>query len=106
MAGNWYTDKLKHPNWQKKRLRIMDRAGFRCEICNSADITLHVHHGYYERGVDPWEYPDDTLYCICEECHRTVEANKLAIYKELGRVHPKRLTECLPALTKIRQTTF
>jgi len=47
----------KHPLWQKKRLEIMQLAGFKCERCRSSDDTLNVHHAYYERGKKPWEYP-------------------------------------------------
>lgn len=48
----------------------MQRAEFRCESCQAADKTLHAHHRIYIKGRAPWEYEDDDLACLCEECHR------------------------------------
>jgi len=64
-----YSDKLKDPRWQKKRLLIMDRDNFTCQICNSDTETLNVHHLYYENGNMPWEYPEKALITLCEQCH-------------------------------------
>lgn len=30
---------------------------------------LHVHHTYYERGKQPWEYPLNSLQTLCWLCH-------------------------------------
>ena len=68
-----YYELLKHPKWQKKRLEILERANFKCEDCGADDITLHVHHTYYEKGHKPWEYPNDSLQCLCEKCHRETQ---------------------------------
>lgn len=65
-----YWKLLKHPEWQKKRLLIMDRAGFECEECGVKDVTLNVHHTYYKKGAKPWEYEDSSLRCLCEDCHK------------------------------------
>lgn len=64
-----YAEKLRHPNWQKKRLQILDRDGFKCRVCSSADTTLHVHHLHYVRGRDPWDYGNASLITLCEGCH-------------------------------------
>jgi hypothetical protein len=64
-----YYELLKHPLWQKKRLEIMQRNGFSCEKCGSTESTLNVHHEYYKKGLNPWEYPDESLHCLCEDCH-------------------------------------
>ncbi|MCH8041761.1 MAG: hypothetical protein IH977_15675 [Nitrospinae bacterium] len=57
-----YYDLLKHPKWQKKRLRIMERSGFECESCGDNESMLSVHHSYYEKGKKPWEYDDESLH--------------------------------------------
>ena len=31
---------------------------------------LNIHHKYYILGKKPWEYPDDTLVTLCEDCHK------------------------------------
>lgn len=64
-----YSEKLKHPLWQKKRLEVLNRSDFTCGMCGSKEKTLHVHHGYYSRGLMPWEYPDDAYHCLCFDCH-------------------------------------
>lgn len=64
-----YSDKLKDPRWQKKRLEIMGRSDFACEECGEKDKTLSVHHLYYKKGLNPWEYSNDSLRCLCEFCH-------------------------------------
>lgn len=64
-----YQDLLKHPNWQKKRLEVMDRAGFRCQECGENEKCLHVHHKNYINGNKPWEYSLANFLCLCEDCH-------------------------------------
>jgi 5-methylcytosine-specific restriction endonuclease McrA len=64
-----YSEKLKDPRWQKKRLAVMQRANFKCEACSRDNETLHVHHLVYPRGKQPWEVEDKWLECLCETCH-------------------------------------
>lgn len=64
-----YWELLRRPEWQEKRLRIMERAGFKCEQCEDKETTLNVHHKYYTKGAKPWEYPNESLICLCEPCH-------------------------------------
>lgn len=51
-----YSDKLKSPKWQKKRLEIMKRDKFACKLCGDTETQLHVHHKEYINGNDPWDY--------------------------------------------------
>lgn len=67
-----YAEKLRHPNWQKKRLEIMELDRFRCRHCESKDISLNVHHLYYINGAEPWEYDNNALITLCEICHEKV----------------------------------
>lgn len=66
---NTYAEKLKDPRWQKKRLQIMNRDGFKCQKCFNDQRTLHVHHKKYEQGLEPWEYDTELLITLCESCH-------------------------------------
>ena len=63
-----YQEKLKDPRWQKKRLEILKRDDFTCQKCFDSENTLHIHHRYY-RKCDPWEYPNEALLTLCENCH-------------------------------------
>ncbi len=64
-----YSELLRDPRWQRKRLTIMQRDKFSCRVCNDDKKTLNVHHCYYERGRAPWDYPDLSLLTMCEDCH-------------------------------------
>jgi len=64
-----YSDLLKDPRWQKKRLEILNRDDFMCCFCANCKETLHVHHCYYNKGKKPWEYEDSSLVTLCASCH-------------------------------------
>lgn len=64
-----YSKKLKDPRWQKMRLEILSRDGFKCLVCGDGNSTLHVHHCYYVSGRDPWEYGQRALKTLCSKCH-------------------------------------
>jgi hypothetical protein len=62
-----YSEKLRDPRWQKKRLKIMERDGFTCLCCGDSKSTLNVHHKQY--SGNPWEADDEALETLCEPCH-------------------------------------
>lgn len=68
-----YSEKLKDPRWQRKRLEILTRDGWKCRKCDSSTSTLHVHHRYYIKGREPWEYGGFCLQTLCLECHESEE---------------------------------
>lgn len=72
MAKPTYSELLKDPRWQQKRLEIMSRDGFTCLCCGDKTHTLHVHHRYYISGRMPWEYPDFCFQTLCNDCHDSV----------------------------------
>lgn len=92
-----YSEQLKHPKWQEKRLRVFDTAGFRCARCGDADRSLHAHHKLYIRGRKPWEYEDGMLECLCEACHQVAHAER----DELDRLVALRPTAEVPALVDL-----
>lgn len=68
-----YSDQLKSPKWQKKRLEILNRDNFKCKICGDIETQLHVHHKKYIKGCKAWEYPDDNFVSLCCHCHLVTE---------------------------------
>jgi len=66
-----YIEKFKNPKWQKKRLKILQRDKFTCQSCKEKNKTLNVHHIYYDNEKEPWEYNNDDLITLCNECHKT-----------------------------------
>jgi 5-methylcytosine-specific restriction endonuclease McrA len=66
-----YSEKLKHPKWQKKRLEILQRDNFTCRCCKEKDKPLNVHHVVYNKNCEIWEYNNIDLITLCDECHKT-----------------------------------
>ena len=84
-----YSEKLKDPRWQKKRLQILERDEWVCQFCFDSESTLHVHHIAYEKGKEPWDINDSLLTTLCEECHRLEyeyrKSEIASLDRELGR---------------------
>lgn len=66
-----YAEKLKHPKWQKRRLEVLSRDGFACQLCKDKETELHVHHKKY--AGEPWGAADDDLITYCKVCHYIIE---------------------------------
>jgi hypothetical protein len=62
-----YSEKLKDPRWQRKRLEVLSRDGWACMACADKTSTLQVHHKFY--SGNPWDAPMDGLETLCEKCH-------------------------------------
>lgn len=69
-----YSKLLKRPNWQKKRLEILNRDGFTCQLCGDTESALHVHHKMY--SGNPWDIPNNQLTALCQQCHFITEHTK------------------------------
>lgn len=87
-----YAQKLKDLRWQKLRLEILNRDEWACRSCGDATNTLHVHHGYYERGREPWEYDPRSLHTLCEECHLDAGATQQDINFFIGMLSPEAIS--------------
>lgn len=82
-----YSEQLKHPNWQRRRLEMLNAADFKCTACGSDDETLHVHHKYYKKNVQVWEYTDNELIVLCANCH-SLEHERQDIVNNIVRSIP------------------
>ncbi len=89
-----YSEQLRDPRWQRKRLELMQAADFTCLECGNKTETLNVHHGFYCRGTSVWEYPNDTYSVLCETCHS--KAQDL-----MESVHSKIATLCYDQLSAL-----
>jgi len=79
-----YSEKLRDPRWQRKRLEIMSRDNFSCQNCGSTTETLNVHHKAYLPKTQPWDYADHFLVTLCERCHESIEVSKIDLCVWLG----------------------
>jgi len=73
-----YKDDLKDGRWQKKRLEIMQRDNFECLKCHEPH-QLNVHHLYYKNGLKLWEYDDDSMVTLCDDCHNILHDDLLKV---------------------------
>jgi hypothetical protein len=79
-----YSEKLKDPRWQKKRLEVLERDQWCCQSCFDTENTLHVHHLTYNSGSEPWEYDNHLLMTLCADCHDFEHLEKAKSFKQLG----------------------
>jgi len=82
-----YAEKLKDPRWQRRRLEIMQRDDYMCCNCGATEKTLNVDHKIYIKGRDPWDYPDEDLQTLCEDCHATLTIARAKIANAVGRMN-------------------
>ena len=83
-----YLEQLQHPNWQRKRLEVMEAAGFSCESCGAQNSMLNVHHKRYVKGRMAWEYEANELQCLCKNCHADVHKHKDFLDNVISQFHP------------------
>src|SRR5574343_340470 len=97
-----YSDKLKDPRWQKRRLLLLESAGFKCESCGDTEETLHVHHVYYEKDRDPWDYPIEAYLTLCSKCHKKWHNIKEGIDMALMKVDVDQLNLILGIVIQLK----
>src|SRR5262245_33404665 len=67
----------------------MNRADFKCEECGNDEVTLNVHHSYYKKDHAPWEYPNESLTCLCENCHATITNIQKRLNLQIRKLNKK-----------------
>lgn len=70
-----YQEYIRSEEWREKSDAAKERAGYRCQICNTPDSMagLQTHHRTYER----LGYEDDSdLTVLCDDCHSIFEREK------------------------------
>lgn len=95
-----YSQKLRDSRWQKLRLKVFERDGWKCQrpgFQSAENTTLAVHHKSYLLGRDPWDYPLTNFDTLCEKCHerahdsapvsdRSLEEGAIYSWSELSRL--------------------
>ncbi len=99
-----YSEKLKHPKWQKKRLQILERDNYFCQSCGDDENQLHVHHIKYIFGKEIWDYKDELLITLCHNCHKSTSLLKKEIKEiiDIDFVHNEYLEELCCVLKIIK----
>lgn len=81
-----YKEQIKHPKWQKRRLEIMGKDDFTCQICGDKETTLNVHHLHYHKNRDIWDYEDWELITLCDDCHAKEHSNIQDILERIENI--------------------
>ncbi len=79
-----YSEKLRKPAWQKKRLSVLERDKFTCILCGDDETELHVHHKKYTG--EPEDAPLEDLTTLCKFCHKFTEEAKSNSWEIMGRM--------------------
>lgn len=79
-----YKEQLADSRWLKKKADILLRDNYTCQKCG-AQSHLNVHHLSYENGKLAWEYPNEQLVTLCEQCHENV--HDVVTYPKIGRFY-------------------
>jgi len=91
-----YSEKLRDPRWQKKRLEILELGEWKCKFCTDTKESLHVHHLMYHDKLEPWQYENNEMVVLCATCHNKlhsldtteiIQKGALKIY-DLIKLHP------------------
>jgi len=54
--------------WELLQLKICERDDWTCVNCGQSDCYLYIHFKIFEPNKKPWEYPEDSLVSLCEDC--------------------------------------
>lgn len=98
-----YKEQIKSPKWQKRRLEVMQKDGFICQLCGDTESMLNVHHLSYHKDRNIWEYEDWELITLCENCHKEEHSTMDYIINEIESIKSRGVTmrEILSVLDSI-----
>ncbi len=101
-----YFELLKDPRWQKKRLEILERDNWCCRRCFDDENQLSVHHLFYIKDLDPWDYSNDTLITLCDSCHKIEKDSYYISLRKLQSilVHKTYLSDEIFKLAEVLRT--
>lgn len=106
MSKPSYYEQLRDMRWQQKRLEILKRDDWMCSDCGRSEgSTLNVHHRYYVKGRAPWEYPDNALASLCEQCHYTTE-QKIIELRALAQLDGSATLDAALGFARAMASTF
>lgn len=87
-----YKEQIKSPKWQKRRLEIMQKDNFTCQLCGDTESMLNVHHLTYHKDKKIWEYEDWELITLCENCHKEEHSSIDDVINEIESIKSRGVT--------------
>lgn len=77
-----YAEMLKDPRWIERAKEIKEWDRECCQLCGSNE-NLQVHHLYYDKEKEVWQYGDRALVTLCDKCHEKIHKYDNDFYKHL-----------------------
>ena len=87
-----YKEQIKSPKWQKRRLEILEKDNFACQLCGDTETMLNVHHLCYHKDRNIWDYEDWELMTLCEDCHKEEHSSMDDLISEIESLKSSGLT--------------
>ncbi|ARV07201.1 hypothetical protein BTO04_11115 [Polaribacter sp. SA4-10] len=93
IANSWYDSVL--PEFKNKYDRDILPEILKNIKIKPKQIILQVHHKYYVINNLPWDYPDDSLITLCNECHQKLHNNtNIPMYSDNSKNVQLESTKC------------
>ena len=70
---NLYNEYLLSSDWNNKRISILERDNYICQVCGISGVEMHVHHLSYENVGDELS---SELMTVCRDCHQDLHLDK------------------------------
>jgi hypothetical protein len=78
------------PKWVKCRSKILKRDKQCCTKCKVKTV-LQVHHLYYIRNHNPWDYSPHCLITLCRDCHKEWhDKYQIMMFEDGSEINTKR----------------
>lgn len=82
-----YSERLKDPRWAEFRQRcygvLVDEytEEMMCGFCYApCGESFHLHHKFYVKGREPWEYEPEDMKFLCGKCHTWLHEDALEVW--------------------------
>lgn len=66
-----YSEQINSDQWRDFARNIRRERNF-CECCKRGDVSLQVHHIFYDFDRKLWEYGAGEVMVLCVECHQSI----------------------------------
>lgn len=50
---------------------------------------MAAHHTFYAWGLEPWEYPLESVQTMCDPCHKEIHGLETKVYCTCAECHEK-----------------
>ncbi len=67
-----YQEKLQDPRWERFRAEVLEYWNYTCVRCRryESQTPLQVHHPFYRKNAEPWDYDPGEVRLLCIPCHK------------------------------------